>query len=400
MVYRFRDAEVDVDALVLRRDGEVVHVEPQVFDVLRVLIENRERVVPKDEILDEVWGSRFVSESALTSRVKAVRSAVGDDGRTQAVVRTAHGRGYQFVAPVEEVDVASRPAASRRADAVPIDIRFVEGSGGVQLALGLSGQGMPLIKTANWLTHVDKDSNSPVWRHWVRDLSADHQLVRYDARGCGLSDRDLKAIPINDLDLWVDDLERVVDAVGQDRFVLLGVSQGGPVAVEYACRHPDRVAGLVLWGAYGRGMKIRGDATEVARADVQVDLARVAWEADNASFRQVFAEQFVPGASEEQRAWFSDLLRETTNATNAPQLEAAFHRLDITSRAREVQVPTLVMHATNDAAIPFEEGRRLAGLIPGATFVAIESANHILLESEPGWNMFLDRIRSFAAQFG
>ena len=214
------------------------------FDLLAVLIRERHRVVPKEELLDTVWGNRFVTESALTSRVKAARQAIGDDGRTQRLIRTAHGRGYQFAASVDE---AAQPApVASVSPALPVqEIRFCTAGDGTRLAYAGSGAGPPLVKAANWLSHLDYDWESPAWRHWLADLSRRFRLIRYDERGCGLSDWDIARFSFED---WVDDLEAVVDAAGLDRFPLLGISRGGPVAIAYAVRHPGRVTHLVLLG--------------------------------------------------------------------------------------------------------------------------------------------------------
>jgi pimeloyl-ACP methyl ester carboxylesterase len=248
------------------------------------------------------------------------------------------------------------------------------------------------------MTHVDRDtSSSPVWGHWVRCLSRRHRLVRYDPRGCGLSDRDLRGVALDDLDLWVEDLEAVVASTGADRVALLGHSQGGPVALAYAERHPDRVSHLILFGTYARGMRRRDDEQQIRQASLQVDLARVAWGSSSGTFREVFAKQFVPQARPEEIQWFTEQLRLTTDATNAPLLEGAFHMLDVTEIAQRVRVPTLVLHAVGDEAVPFEEGRRLAGLIPGSRFVPLESQNHIFPERDPAFAQLIAHIEQFTA---
>ena len=221
------------------------HVEPQVFDVLVYLIRHRQRVVPKSELLDNVWGDRFVSESALASRLKSARRAVGDDGSAQRVIRTVFGRGYQFVAPVAEQANATPVPTERRGETPELHqvISFCTASDGARIAYAVMGSGPVLVKAANWMTHLDYDLESSVWRHWLEGLAAGRTLVRYDERGCGLSDWNVEHF---NFDGWVDDLELVVDAEGIDRFPLLGVSQGAAVAVAFAARHPERVERLIL----------------------------------------------------------------------------------------------------------------------------------------------------------
>ena len=404
---RFEGFELDPAKRELRDASGPIHVEQQVFDVLLHLAEHRDRVVPKTELLDQVWGDRFVSESALTSRIKSARQAIGDSGDSQRVIRTIRGIGYRFVGEVDAGGHDDGPTvAAPGAEAIDGEgaapefvarIRFVE-SAGASLAVAETGAGPCLVKTATWLTQVDKDTgSSPIWGHWIRALSRRYHYVRYDPPGCGLSDRDLSGRDLSDLDQWVDDLSRVVDAIGSPRVALLGVSQGGPVAIAYAVRHPARVSHLILYGTYGRGMARRGDPVQVEEAAVQVGIARIAWGTRNASFRETFARQFVPDAQSDEIAWFNDQLQLTTDSTNAPLLEAAFHRLDVTDLARQVAVPTLVLHAVDDRAVPFEEGRYLAGLIPGARFVALNSRNHILLQRDVAFPQFINEIERFMA---
>lgn len=412
MVYRFGRFVLDPATRELRDDETPVHVEQQVFDVLQYLVEHRDRVVPKTELLDRIWGDRFVSESALTSRIKSARQALNDSGKRQHMIKTVHGVGYRFVADVMAAERAVRrtahdgtgrddPANDGTAHVVDLDlkIRFVEAAGETSLAVAETGKGPTLVKAATFLTHVNNDTHeSPIWGHWVRALSTTYRYVRYDPRGCGLSDADLRGQDLRDIEVWIDDLRRVVDSLHQERVVLLGLSQGGPVAIGFAARYPERVSHLILYGTYARGMKRRGDPTQADAAGLQVDLARVGWGDDKDDFRAVFARLFVPGAQSDEIDWFNDQLRSTTNSTNAPQLEAAFHDLDVSDRARRVDVPTLVLHAVYDRVVPFEEGRHLAGLIPGARFVALESRNHILLQRDGAFPRFISEIQQFTSQ--
>jgi pimeloyl-ACP methyl ester carboxylesterase/DNA-binding CsgD family transcriptional regulator len=268
-------------------------------------------------------------------------------------------------------------------------VRFCTATDGVRLAYAVHGSGNPLVRVATWLTHLEFDWESPVWRHWLRRLGERHTLVRYDERGCGLSDT---GIGEPSVDVWVGDLETVIDAVGLERFALLGVSQGAAIAVAYAVRHPDRVSDLVLYGGYARGRRFRGQDDE---EDAIVAAIRAGWTAPNPAFRRVFSMLFVPDGTAEQMAWYEDLLWRSTTAETAIRLYRARGGLNVTELAPQVRARTLVMHARDDRVVPMQEGRLLAALIPDARFVLLESENHILLEHEPAWDAFLSEIAAF-----
>lgn len=273
------------------------------------------------------------------------------------------------------------------------DIHLTTSVDGARIAYAVMGAGPSLVKTANWLNHLEFDLESPVWRHWFLELSRDHRLVRYDERGCGLSDRDPGAAG---LEVWVSDLEAVVDAAGLDRFPLLGISQGGPVAIAYATRHPDRVTKLILYGTYARGWARRGASQEeLDEREAMLTLTRLGWGRDLPAYREPFTQTFIPGATDEQRDWFNELQRITCSPDNAVALQRAMGGIDIEALLPQVRVPTLVLHARGDMRCAFDEGRRLASRIPGSRFVALEGNSHLLLESEPAWPIFLREVRGF-----
>lgn len=398
-VWRFGQFVLDTQRYELRSGAELIRVEPQVFDVLTQLVSNAHRFVSKEELFDSVWGGRFVTEAALTSRIKAARRALGDDGESQRFIRTVRGRGYQFVgtltadeppAPApQEIAVPDEPPPPRQ------HIAFCKAADGVRLAYAVAGEGPPLVRAANWMTHLGYDIESPVWKHWVRDLSNNRQFIRYDERGCGLSDWDATEFTFDD---WVTDLESVVEALGLQRFPLLGVSQGGAVAVAYAARHPEKVSRLVLCSAYARGRAVRASGEDEKRAAaLDLELARVGWGRDDPAFRQVFAAQFIPDGTRADWAAFDQLQRRTTSPENAVRFLEEFGRIDVRDLAREVSCPTLIMHSRDDHRVPLRYGEELASLIPNSRLVALSSNNHLLTATESAWQVFRAEIDEFLA---
>jgi pimeloyl-ACP methyl ester carboxylesterase/DNA-binding winged helix-turn-helix (wHTH) protein len=391
----FENHVLDADKRELRRGSQLIALEPQVFDLLLYLIQNRDRVVSKDDLIASVWGGRIVSDSTLASRINAARKAVGDNGDDQKAIRTIARKGVRFICAVSQ-----QPASTNGAEARPIsvprappqDIHFCTTSDGVRIAYALAGQGPPLVKTANWLNHLDYDWQSPIWSHLLHVLAAEHRLIRYDARGNGLSDWELDDISF---DAFVRDLESVIDAIGIERFPLFGISQGCAVAIAYAVRHPERVSRLILYGGFARGRRRRGSQEGIEQSEAFLTLMRQGWGQENPAFRQLFTSLFLPGGTPEQMQWYNDLQRVTTSPTNAVRIRQAVDELDVTHLLPKLNVPTLVLHCRDDAVQPFEEGRRLAAGIKGSRFVPLEGRNHLILESDPSWGRLVGEIRNF-----
>lgn len=272
-------------------------------------------------------------------------------------------------------------------------IRFCTTADGVRIAYSITGHGPPLVRAPHWLTHLEYDRRTPIWSYWLDELSRDHSLLRFDQRGCGLSDWDAADISFEG---WVRDLEAVVDAAEIERFAVFGMSQGAAIAIEYAARHPERVTHLLLLGAYARGkLKRNLSAKEVEDAETQLKLVELGWQQEDPSYRQVFASQFMPGASLEQLRAMSELMRISASGENAARIMRGFFSIDIRESAERVRCPTLLLHGRGDVRCPFEEGRFLAALIPGARLIPLETKNHVLLWDEPAWKQFVDEMRAF-----
>lgn len=277
-------------------------------------------------------------------------------------------------------------------------IRIVKAADGVRLAWASVGKGPSLVKAANWLTHLEFDWDSPVWRHWTRFFAEHFQYIRYDERGCGCSDWD-----VGDLSVarWIEDLDAVIAAARPpEPFALLGVSQGASAAISFAIRHPERVSHLILYGAYSRGWARRADPVGIEHHEAVVKLTQLGWGQSNPVFRQLFTSRFVPDATPEQIGWFNELCRRTTTPEMATKLMRSRGQVDVKDLLSQVTVPTLVLHARHDEAVPFDEARVLASEIPNARLLPLESRNHILLESEPAWARFKEEVLGFVGLGG
>ncbi|NJM84598.1 MAG: alpha/beta hydrolase [Tabrizicola sp.] len=274
-------------------------------------------------------------------------------------------------------------------------IAFCTTDDGVRIAYATVGQGAPIVKAANWLNHLELDWQSPIWARSFQALAARNTLIRYDGRGNGLSDWAVKDISFK---AFVEDLECVVDAAGLARFPLVGLSQGAPVSIAYAARHPERVGALVLIGGYATGWRMGASPEERERREAVMTLTRLGWGTSNPAYRHIFSQTFMPEGTPEHLAWFDEFQRLTTSPENAVRFQDAFGDIDVRALLPRITVPTLVLHARNDQRIALSQGRELAASIPGARLVTLESSNHILLGHEPAWEVCAAEIARFLTE--
>ncbi|HEV7796666.1 MAG TPA: alpha/beta fold hydrolase, partial [Pyrinomonadaceae bacterium] len=272
------------------------------------------------------------------------------------------------------------------------EIHFCTTDDKVRIAYATVGQGPPLVKAANWLSHLEFDWSSPIWRHLLAEFARDHEIIRYDERGNGLSDWKVADLSF---EAFVEDLESVVEAAGIDRFPLLGISQGGAVAIAYAVRYPEKVSRLILYGAYAQGWAARESPEEIEQRQAQLTLVKLGWGKDNPAFRQIWTTLYAPDATWEQQQSFNDLQRVSTSPENAVKLLNVMGEIDVVDLLPQVKVPTLVLHCRDESGVPFEQGRLLAASIPGAQFVPLNGRNHLLLEGDPSWGKFVKEVRRF-----
>lgn len=342
------------------------------------------------QIADEL----FLSLHTVKWYNRQIYSKLGVSSRTQAITK-ARALGLvganHIIAPPSSRPANQPPAVQRRK--VEERISFTTSFDGTRLAFAIAGNGPPLVKVANYMSHVEYDWDTPVWVHWLEELTRSHTLIYYDERGSGLSDWDAEDVSF---EAWVRDIEAVVDAAGVQQFPLFGMSQGGAVAVAYAARHPEKVTRLIVHGGYARGwLKRNLTDAQIEEEQLMISLMRVGWGRENPAFRQVFAMQLFPDAPPEQIHALEEQMRISVSPNNAVRLESEMHRIDVRDLARQITVPTLILHSREDEAVPFEEGRLLASLIPRAQFVALESKNHLLTEQEAAWSKFVAAVRGF-----
>lgn len=393
VVYRFADCVLDPQRQEMTRGGEPVALEPQVLALLVFLIENRDRVVSRDDILDTVWDGRIVSDATLSSRISAARSAAGDSGETQSVIRTIPRRGFRFVADVTSDDTTGATnGGGERPSATTHTIRYCATPGGTQLAWSTAGAGPPLVKVANWLNHLEFDWTSPIMGDLFQEFASYRTLVRYDSRGIGLSDREADDLSFAAM---VEDFETVVDAASLPPFALLGISQGAGIAIDYAVRHPDRVTHLVLWGGFARGRRRRGSDEEVAQSEAFETLMRQGWGKETSAFRHMFASLYLPEATDAQIRCWTELQRLATSPETAIRLRQEIDQIDVSELLPQVSTPTLILHSQREEVAPVAEAKFMAARIPDAHFVALDSANHLAMPQEPAWRRAVDEIRAF-----
>lgn len=391
MLYRFNGFVLDPARRELTEGSRPVAVEPQVFDLLLYLIENAERVVSRDDLIREVWGGRIVSESTLATRINAARRAIGDDGTAQRLIKTVLRKGIRFVGTVASEGEAPRAEATSPQQA----ITFCRAADSVSLAIGVAGQGPVLLKTANWLNHLEFDWVSPLWSPMFRRLAKSFRFVRYDGRGNGLSDREVADLSFAG---FSSDLDAVTESLGLERFSLFGISQGAATAVAYAVRHPERVERLILHGGYAQGRNRRGKPEDAAAAAAFVTILRQGWGDEHSAFMRAFSSVYLPSGTSEQIGWFAELQRRTTSAEAAAHIRLACDDIDVTELLPRVQAPTLILHSRRDNVVPLDQGRLIASRIPQARFVGLDSENHVPLPGEPAWERLLSEIEAFMAE--
>jgi len=394
--YAFDEYHLDVAERRLRRGKEEVRLRNKLFDTLCVLVESAGSLVRKHDLMQVVWPDAIVEENNVDHCVSHLRKVLG--GQPNQFIETIPRQGYRFVCPVHDDNLLELPIHVSEARGAappkmpPQNIKSFVTQDGVNVAYSQCGGGPPLVKAANWLNHLEFEWRSPIWAHWVTELTRRHTLYRYDERGNGLSDWNIEDFSFQ---AWVRDFAQLIETIQLDTFPILGISQGGAVAVSYAAQHPERVSKLILCGSFARGWMLRDIPGEVERRNALLTLVRLGWGKDNPAFRQLWTTLFMPNATPEQADWFNELQRVTTSPDNAVNLMMEAGKINIVDLLPKVKCPTLVLHGRDDAAIPVTEGRLLAARIPGAKFVELPTCNHLVIPPEPAWDIFLEAVSEF-----
>lgn len=392
MRYSFADCVLDSERHQLTRDGQDVHVEPQVFDLIELLLQRAGDLVTRDEIIEVVWEGRIVSDATISARINAARGAVGDTGQAQKIIRTVTRKGLQLVAEVSSDKLPAGTAAKPDIAAPRIAVRLTASKDGSGLAWSKSGEGPPLLRAGHWLTHLERDLTTPIWRRWIERMQAGRTLVRYDTRGTGMSGKECGPMS---LEAFVDDLEAVADAARLDRFSIFSASQSTAVACAFAAKFPDRVERIFSWGGWPEGSRVRDATLGDTMTDAIHEMLRHGWGKPDGGQMRVFTSLMMPGASPEQVAAFVEAQINSADADTAIDIRDAISRFDVKDLLPDVRVPVCVAHSSQDAMHPVGQAQLLARLIPNAQLHIVESVNHILLEGEPALEQVLDLMDDF-----
>ncbi len=396
MRFRFADCLLDPDRHLFLRAGQEVHLEPQVFALLALLVRRAGEVVSRDDMIAEVWKGQIVSDATVAARISAARRAVGDTGRAQAVIRTLPRVGVQLLGPVsQDGPSAGDPGGPRDAGGKPaFEIRMASSADGAGIAWSSIGDGPPLVRAGHWMTHQELDFDNPVWSRWLDRLGRGRTLIRYDPRGTGMSDR---AVDTISLDKLVEDLDAVADAAGLARFSIFAPSQSASVACLYAHRNPGRVDRIVIYGGFAQGSEVRDGEIGAAMTQAFGELILKGWGKPNIGAMRCFSSLFMPSASEAQIQSFIDIQVASASPEWAARLRSVCATVDVTAILPQVDVPVLVAHALHDSLQPFSQAQVFARLLPNATLLSIDSGNHVLVPDEPGFARLMDAVDAFLA---
>lgn len=395
MVFHFGAFQLDIKERRLLRAGELIPLRGKIFDTLALLVENHGRLLPKKELIEQLWPDSIVEENNLDHNISKLRRALEEGTNGQRFIETIPRQGYRFIAEVKAGPVAkdiARPVELiLRDDAPKQEIQFFTTTDGVRIAYSIGGEGPPLVRAVDWINHLAFEWKNPFRRHWFSELMSHHTLLRYDQRGSGLSDWNVKDFSF---ERSLQDFKELIECSGFDRVALVGSCQGGAIATAFAARHPERVTKLIIFGSFARGWPAP-DSMMNETFNAMLTLIRLGWGRDNPAFRQLWTTLFRPDASLAETEWMNEFQRITSSPENAARMLAEFPKIDIMDILPEVCCPTLVIHSRDDAVVPSQEGRLIASRIRGARFVEVPSRSHEVVPGDPAWQAFVDEISRF-----
>ncbi len=395
--YSFDLYLLDVNERRLLRGSEEIRLRGKLFDTLRVLLENAGQLVRKDELMQAVWPDSVVEENNVDHCISHLRKLL----RPGKYIETVPRHGYRFVSEVRVVGErkVSKPglrlvtldSVPEKPDMPEQEVQFFTTSDGVRIAYAIGGTGFPIVRLNSWLNHLDFEWKNPFRRHWLSEIMRHNRLLRYDQRGCGLSDWHVEDFSY---ERTVQDFEELIEATGLDKFAVVGGCQGAAIATAYATRHPERVTKLILHGAFANGWPAPGEI-EKGQLEAMLTLIRLGWGRDNPAFRQMWSTMFRPDADPQEMDWLNELQRIGASPENAARMLSRFPSFKILDLLPGIACPTLVLHSRDDASVPVQEGRLIAARIRGARFVELPSRSHQLTPGDPGWELFVEEFSTF-----
>ncbi len=384
MDIKFGAFHIDLEGHRLLKNGAAIHVEPQVFDLIVFLAQQAGKLVTKDALVDHVWNGLAVSDATINARVSAARKALDDDGRQQNVIRTVHKRGFEFCGLDAKAPQKPKPSSGL--------LNYAKSQDGTAIAWSKAGSGPPLVRLGHWMSHLHLDRDCPVWAPLIERLEQNFDLIRYDVRGTGLSER---GAPLTGLQCFVDDLNAVLSASGIQKTSLYASSQAVPIAVAFAHQFPEKVDKMVLWGGSCDGRKIRKQGDNHLNMDTALSLVRSAWGQNGGVFQEAFNRLFMPDASADQIKSIAQTQRQTADAQTAVDLRQIVDTFNVSDLLEHVTTQTLVVHANQDTIHPFSEGQKLVAGLPNADISMLDSRNHVPLPQDPNWPGMVDAITRF-----
>jgi pimeloyl-ACP methyl ester carboxylesterase len=387
--YIFGTYLFDVDERRLLRDNEEIRLRGKLFDTLRVLVENAGKLVRKDTLIDSVWPDSVVEDNNVDYCISQLRKVF----HPAKYIETVPRYGYRFVAEVTSPKPNGRLIRLTQppSEAQDQQIQFFTTSDGVRIAYSVGGQGPVLVRTIHWLNHLEFEWKTPLRRQWLSEVMQHNTLLRYDQRGSGLSDWNIRDFSFG---RTVQDFEELVDAAGLEKFAILGGCQGAAVGIAYAVRHPERVTKLIINGTFANGWPAPGPGAQ-EHLEAMLNLIRSGWGRDNPAFRQLWTTLFRPDADAAEAAWLNELQRISSSPENAARMIAEFPNIRILDMLPKISCPTLVLHSRDDGAVPVQEGKLIAARIRGSRFVELPSRSHMVAPGDAGWEQLVQEFSVF-----